>query len=215
MTSKTPSALLVAILLTCFAPPVDAADTVREYTCPAVMEYELHPQFLSNYAALIWGGTPILRLDSVEVDGGQLVCHYERSFSQPDGAWYEPFSLLCYSLPCSCSDFLLLRPRDLEAAAPGWEFANQYAGGPYEWVTTVAENAGPEQDWAYNYPACEYERELSFWVNPDLHRPADGFCVVDDVGTGFRCGNTLNDLYPPQPDAGWRGLVDEVPRIGW
>ncbi len=182
--------------------PAHADDTIREYSCPPLIEFKFAADFTERCAYVFSGGNPVLRLDHAEVDGDQLVCQYERSFDIPENSANQYFAFLCESsATCFCwSTLWMYAHSSYDHGEAGWEFSNPYGvkaevpavySTPQEaWFSMLA-----DEDSAYQYDSCIYSRALVDDVDPNLYREKDGVCITTQDDTAFRCADSIHDLY--------------------
>jgi len=175
---------------------------IREYLCPQLLEYEFtRPEDLSSFiGGFVSSGPPVLRFSHAEVEDGKLACVYEDRFADShDLAVDTGFAFFLTSANKNCPTSLGLNIRDKENIAPDWKML--YPGyvkvdKTHSGHKGVAVNVWQSDvDWMHTYDGCVYSKTLQEDSDPTLRRTKYGSCIVNDDNNGFRCADSLMDLY--------------------
>lgn len=176
---------------------------IREYACPHLLEFEFtRPENLSSLAAnFVSAGPPILRFSHAEVEDDKLACVYDNKFAESNvsSADDDEFAFFLSSANDNCPNFLGFNIRDKENIAPDWKIlypgylkVDKIHSGQKGVVMLLWQS---EVDWAHTYNGCVYSKTLQQGSDPTLRIDKYGVCIVNDDNNGFKCANTLTELY--------------------
>ncbi|MFZ6015627.1 MAG: hypothetical protein ACOYUZ_04730 [Patescibacteria group bacterium] len=179
-----------------------AGSNIRDYYCPKLVEYEFtHPENLSGImGGFISSGPPLLRLTRAEFQGDDMACIYENQFATSEyNNTDNVFAFYLWAAESQCPNFLGLNIRNKDYIAPGWKILypgyvkvdKTHAGHKY--VVMYLYSSADEK--AFTYDGCVYSTILQEGSDPTLRKPKDGYCLVNETNDGFKCADSLAEMY--------------------
>jgi hypothetical protein len=175
---------------------------IRTYDCPKLLEYEFtHPDDLSDFiVGFISSGPPLLRLDHAELQGDDMACVYENRFADPAiSNDDDEFAFYLWAAGYTCPNYLGLNIRNKDSIAPDWKILypgyvkidKTHAGHKY--VATFLYSSANES--IFTYDGCVYSKNIQEGSDPTLRQVKHGYCVANDTNDGFKCADSLAEMY--------------------
>ncbi len=198
---RTLIAALTGVMIS-MAAAAPASAEIREYDCPATLEYSFESDFMYNYINVA-GGAPIVRLESIYVSGALMICLFEDEFARADGWSYEQYFAFLVDQQNTCPSDATLFVKEPSFQIPGWHTVGDIELDRYHNTSTpqliapsplYVDGVGPAES-NPGVPGCVYDPHINgtTWI----YDYDSGICEENDDGDGFRCADTLQELNEP------------------
>ena len=142
-----------------------------------------------------------MKFSNAKIEEDELICEYSNKFLSAEGINAAAEFHIALAVERNCPTSLGLKMKEKDIVAPEWK---RYSPGYVKvdkthqgkvGVPINAYNSEDENGNLQTYPGCVYSFKLQETSNPNLHMEEDGVCEVNDEETGFKCADSITELY--------------------